>query len=62
MKCENCKHPQPDKGRAFDGRRVYRCSKCGRIWTNGMQGRERRFSQQREGNQFADSKGRGHVL
>lgn len=62
MKCDNCNHQKPDRGQACDGRRAYRCPQCGRTWTNGMQGRMQRFSRQREGNQFADSKGRGHVL
>lgn len=62
MKCDNCNHPRPDKGRACDGRRAYRCPQCGNTWTRGLQGRRQRFSPQRESNQFADSKGRGHVL
>ena len=61
MECSICKHPEPDKGRAFDGRRAYRCPKCGNTWTCGLQGRKQRFSKQREGYQFADSKGHGHV-
>lgn len=61
MECDKCHHPKPDKGRAFDGRRAYRCSNCGNCWTNGMQGRSKRYSNQREGHQFANSKGPGHV-
>jgi len=44
-----------DKGRAFDGRRAYRCRSCGGVHTNGMQGRERQYSRQRPGYQFADT-------
>ena len=59
--CGHCNQPRPKKGRAFDGRRAYRCANCGNTWTNGLQGRERKYSPQREGYQFADSKGSGHV-
>ena len=53
--CRNCHFPYPDKGRALDGRRAYRCSNYGTEWTNGLQGGERKYSHQRNGNQFADS-------
>lgn len=53
--CDNCKHPTPDKGRAFDGRRAYRCPRCGNIWTWGLQGREPRYSPQRHGYQFSNT-------
>lgn len=44
-----------EKGRAMDGRRAYRCRLCGATWTNGLQGRTRRYSPQRTGYQFADT-------
>jgi len=53
--CPNCKHPGYDKGRAFDGRRAYRCQSCGDIWTEGMQGREKKFKTQNGGFQFHDT-------
>lgn len=53
--CGFCKSPNPDKGRAFDGRRAYRCKNCGNEWTEGLQGRSQRFSMQRFGNQFHDT-------
>lgn len=53
--CPECRCPTSDKGRAFDGRRAYRCVRCGNIWSNGLQGRLRRYSVQREGYQFADT-------
>jgi len=56
--CPSCNHPGYDKGRAFDGRRAYRCQQCGKTWTEGMQGRERKYSPQRMGYQFADSQSR----
>ena len=59
--CGHCRQPGPKKGRAFDGRRAYRCGNCGNTWTDGLQGRERNYSPQREGYQFADSSGHGHV-
>ena len=58
--CAICKQGNPDKGRAFDGRRAYRCKQCGNVWTEGLQGRKRKYSEQRHGYQFADSKGEGH--
>lgn len=36
-RCPICKHPGYDKGRAFDGRRAYRCHNCGNVWTEGLQ-------------------------
>lgn len=53
--CIICKVSNPDKGRAFDGRRAYRCKCCGNTWTEGMQGRTRRYSKQRMGDQFHDT-------
>ena len=44
-----------EKGRGLDGRRAYRCRVCGSTWTNGLQGRTRRYSPQRTGYQFADT-------
>ena len=41
-----------DKGRAFDGRRAYRCPQCNSEWTDGMQGALKKYSVQRLGNQF----------
>lgn len=55
--CAVCKTPKPDKGRAMDGRRAYRCKNCGNVWTEGMQGREKKYSEQRDSYQFADSRG-----
>lgn len=55
--CAVCQTPKPDKGRAMDGRRVYRCKTCGNIWTEGMQGRKKKYTKQRDGYQFADSRG-----
>jgi len=45
----------PEKGRAMDGRRAYRCPVCVSVWTEGMQGRVKRYSSQRPGYQFADT-------
>lgn len=59
-RCPTCRVPKPDKGRAFDGRRAYRCVSCGTKWTEGSQGRGKKYSPQREGYQFADSWGPGH--
>lgn len=53
--CPKCKQEHPDKGRAMDGRRAYRCRGCGTVWTNGMQGRKKRYSTQRQHNQFHDT-------
>lgn len=53
--CKICKTRKPNKGRAMDGRRAYRCVKCGNIWTEGMQGRKKKFHKQRTGFQFKDS-------
>ena len=41
-----------DKGRAFDGRRAYRCKQCGNTHTSGMQGRKKQYSKQRLTFQF----------
>ena len=57
-KCKNCGCIGIDKGRAYDGRRAYRCQNCKTIWTEGLQGREKRFSLQRIGYRFADSQSR----
>lgn len=53
--CPACRHSGVDKGRAFDGRRAYRCQSCGHIWTSGMQGRAKKYSPQRAGYQFKDT-------
>ena len=60
-RCASCQTEKPDKGRAWDGRRAYRCKCCGNVWTEGMQGREKKYSEQRQGFQFANSKGHGHI-
>lgn len=44
-----------DKGRGFDGRRFYRCRKCDNRWSEGLQGRERKYSEQRIVPQFKDT-------
>ena len=54
--CAKCGNRRPEKGRALDGRRAYRCQSCGETWTEGMQGRSKKYSKQREGYQFADSR------
>lgn len=54
-KCPTCSHTEIDKGRAFDGRRAYRCKNCGKVWTEGMQGRSKKYGPQRFTFQFADS-------
>lgn len=59
--CSYCFTPHPEKGRAFDGRRAYKCKQCGNIWTEGLQGRKKQYSSQRYGYQFACSKGKGHI-
>lgn len=61
LKCDNCQTKKPLKGRAFDGRRAYKCTSCNNIWTNGMQNKDKIYSSQRDGFQFPDSKGVGHV-
>jgi len=50
-----CGCARSDKGRAVDGRRAYRCAVCQHVWTDGLQGREQRFSKQRTGYQFHDT-------
>lgn len=56
-KCPACLAQYPHKGRAYDGRRCYRCRVCQKQWSEGWQGmKQQRFSRQRHGNQFADSK------
>ena len=52
IQCKICRSFYPDKGRAIDGRRVYRCAGCGNEWSEGLQGRKKRYSIQRMGNQF----------
>jgi transposase-like protein len=52
--CHNCKHTGIDKGRAIDRRRAYRCQKCGAQW-HEWQGSKKRYSPQRQGDQFADT-------
>lgn len=51
--CDGCRSSDIEKGRAFDGRRAYRCRNCQNIWTNGMQGRKKKYSKQRQSYQFA---------
>ena len=53
--CPICRNAAPDKGRAMDGRRAYRCRSCDYIWTDGLQGRERKYSPQRPYYQFGDT-------
>jgi transposase-like protein len=53
--CPACRSPYTDLGRACDGRRAYRCRRCGTIWTRGLHGRTRRYSPQRPSYQFADT-------
>lgn len=52
--CFVCTGNDVEKGRAFDGRRAYRCRRCGCEWTNGIKGK-RRYSVQRVGHQFANT-------
>lgn len=52
--CKACGHSGIERGRATDGRRAYRCQRCGNIWTEGLQGRRPRWSPQRIGAQFAN--------
>lgn len=54
LRCGVCGNRGVDKGRAADGRRAYRCQRCGEVWTCGTQGREERRSEQRAGYQFCD--------
>lgn len=44
--CVSCCSPDVEKGRAVDGRRAYRCRNCGHTWTEGMQGRVKRWNSQ----------------
>ena len=46
--CPACRSNIFEKGRAFDGRRAYLCNTCSRIWTEGMQGREKENTQFKE--------------
>ena len=57
VKCKSCGPVKAgiDRGRAMDGRRAYRCQMCGGTWTQGMQGRQRQYSVQRPGYQFANT-------
>ena len=55
-RCPICKTENPDKGRALDGRRAYRCKNCHHEWTEGMQGRKKRYSIQRNRNQFSNNR------
>lgn len=61
LQCGACHCPDVLKGRAFDGRRAYKCGRCGGVWTCGMQGRAKRYSAQRWSYQFAKSSGAGHA-
>lgn len=60
-KCPICNVKNLRKGRAFDGRRAYQCPVCDKIWAEGLQGRKPKYSKQRDGYQFANSKGGGHI-
>ncbi len=54
-RCCRCEQRQMfDRGRAFDGRRAYRCQGCGNVHTKGHKGK-RRYSVQRMGHQFHDT-------
>lgn len=55
MACGLCHSRSIVKGRAFDGRRAYRCAACGAVWTAGTNNREPRYSRQRTGYQFHDT-------
>lgn len=54
-KCRICNSKFPSKGRAWNGRRAYRCNSCGNTWTFGMQGRIPKYNPQGTGFQFADT-------
>jgi transposase-like protein len=54
VECPRCKHVSADIGRAFDGRRAYRCNACRWEWTSGHAGKKR-YSKQRVRNQFHDT-------
>lgn len=56
VKCPRCNHPKPERGRAFDGRRAYRCPRCDNQWTMGLQGRQQKFNPQVDTNQFPITK------
>jgi hypothetical protein len=54
--CKVCRNGVvPDKGRAPDGRRAYRCRTCGCVWTEGLQGKKQSWNPQRQQYQFADT-------
>lgn len=53
--CAVCGGGGIDKGRAFDGRRAYRCQNCLVVWTEGLNGRARKYSPQRPSYQFKDT-------
>lgn len=55
-KCRKCFCTNIDKGRAFDGRRAYRCNSCNYIWTEGMQGRQHKYSKQMINFQFKNER------
>ena len=52
--CPNCRHTDISKGRAWDGRRAYRCNSCKHLWTDGMQGRKKKYNNQQYGYQFSN--------
>ena len=54
FECPSCGHRGLDRGRAFDGRRAYRCKRCGKQWTCGLQGRTKQYKQT-VGMQFYDT-------
>lgn len=55
-RCPACRGTNFEKGRAFDGRRAYLCNSCYKIWTEGMQGRTKKYSIQRNGYQFKNKR------
>ena len=57
IQCPSCRKgfKHLEKGRTMDGRRCYRCKRCGMEWSQGMQGRERSYVPQRQGFQFHDT-------
>lgn len=52
-KCPSCLNSNANAGRAPDGRRAYQCCACGKVWTDGLQGRRIRYSAQRRTYQFS---------
>jgi hypothetical protein len=52
----SCGSNKYHKGRAFDGRRIYMCISCEKVHSFGLQGRKKRYSIQRLGDQFSFTK------